>query len=93
MNLLLNDLTPTLEIYKQFNQPLSIAHTFNNYFCNTESELASALPKSSYPCECYVNNNGHKLKFSAISEAEVFLLLDQLDTKKSFGMDRVQPFM
>ena len=82
-----------LKRHKQFNQPLSIAHTLNSYFCNTGSELASALPKSSYPCECYVNNHGHKLKFIAISEAEVFLLLDQLDKKKSFGIDRVQPFM
>ena len=71
---------------------MSITNTLKSYFCDIESELASALSKSRHHYKSCVNNHRHKIQCN--SEEEVFLLLDQLDNyKKSFVIDKVHPFM
>ena len=60
----------------------------NNYLCNVASELATS--KSSRHLKSYLTQYKEKLSFTQVSEAEVFLLLENLDRKKkSFGIDKV----
>ena len=78
---------------KHYNQPTSIANALNNYFCDIPSKLASALPKSNHHFRSHLTHKNSKFYFSKISEVEVFLLLQNLDKKKSFGVDKIHPFL
>ena len=64
----------------------------NNYFCNVASDLATSLPKSNHH-KSYLTQYKKKFSFAQVSEVEVFLLLENLDKKKSFGIDKVHPFL
>ena len=78
---------------KKYHQPSSIANHLNNYFCNVASDLATSLPKSNRHFKSYLTQYKEKLSFTQVSEVEVFLLLENLDRKKSFGIDKVHPFL
>ena len=78
---------------KKYHQPSSIANHLNNYFCNVASDLATSLPKSNCHFKSYLTQYKEKFSFTQVSEVEVFLLLENLDRKKSFGMDKVHPFL
>ena len=78
---------------KLYHQPSSIANALNNHFCNVASDLASALPKPNCHYRSYLTRYKNKFSFSKVSEVEVFLLLENLDKKKSFGIDKVHPFL
>ena len=65
----------------------------NNYFCNVASDLATFLPKSNRHFKSYLTQCKEKFSFTHISEVEVFLLLENLNRKKSFGTDKVHPFL
>ena len=65
----------------------------NSYFCNVASALATSLPKSNRHFKSYLTQYKEKFSFTQVSEVEVFLLLENLDRKKSFGIDKVHPFL
>ena len=78
---------------KKYHQPSSIANHLNNYFGNVASDLATSLPKSNRHLKSYLTQYKEKFSFTQVSEVEVFLLLENLDRKKSFGIDKVHPFL
>ena len=78
---------------KNLQQPASISKAINKYFCNVPSELASDLPKTDRRASSYVNRKKCKFHFTKVSGIEVFLLLDSIDCKKSFGFDKIHPFL
>ena len=80
---------------KCYQQPQSIANILNKYFCNIPSSLASKLPKTNLKpdYDYYLSQKKSKFKFSRVSELEVFLFIESLNTKKSFGVDKVHPFL
>ena len=78
---------------KHYNKPTSIANALNNHFCDIPSKLASALPKSNHHFRSHLTHTNSKFHFSKISEVEVFLLLQNLVKKISFGADKIHPFL
>jgi len=76
---------------KEYQHSQSISQTLNDYFCNISHSLSSLLPKSNRSYLSYLTNHYKTFSFDKISEVEVFLLLDNLDTKKSFGPDYMHP--
>ena len=78
---------------KYYQQPQPIANILNSYFCNIQSSLASKLPKTNMKPGSYLLRKTSKFKFSRVSELEVFLSLENLNTKKSFGADKVHPLL
>ena len=78
---------------KNYHEPSSIANHLNNYFCDIASDLVTSLPKSNHHFKSYLTQYKEKLSFTQISEVEVFLLLENLYRKKSFGIDNVHPFL
>ena len=82
-----------ISVNNKYHQPSSIANHLNNYFCNVASDLATCLPKSNRHFKSYLTQCKEKLSFTQVSEVEVFLFLENLDRKKSFGIDKVHPFL
>ena len=78
---------------KEYLQPNSISKVINKYFCNIPSRLASKLPKSNRYFGSFLKSTGSKFRFTLMHEIEVFLILDNLDDKKSFGVDKLHPFL
>ena len=78
---------------KEYLQPNSISNVINKYFCNIPSRLASKLPKSNRYFGSFLKSTGSKFRFTLMHEIEVFLILDNLDGKKSFGVDKLHPFL
>ena len=81
---------------KQYLQPTSISNVINNYFCNIPIHLASKLPKPNRHFASYLKQKREKrskFRFMLVNEIEVFLLLDNLDGKKSFGVDKLHPYL
>jgi len=96
VNLIINKKRPSSVIEnlqvkgKILQQPASISNAINKYFCNVPSELACDLPKTDRRASSYMNR---KKCFTKVSKIEVFLLLDSIDCKKSFGYDKIHPFL
>ena len=78
---------------KCYQQPQSIANILNKYFCNTPLSLAYKLPKTNMKPGSYLSQKKSKFKFFRVSELEIFLSIESLNTKKSFGVDKVHPFL
>ena len=78
---------------KHYTQPTSIANNINNYFCNVPRDLAAKLPHRGNKFKSYLPRKTSKFKFSKVSELEVFLLLEGMDKTKSFGLDKIHPFL
>ena len=99
INLLINKKRPSSHIEKlqvenkQYEQPSTISNCLNNFFCNIPLTLASQLPKTGRNATTYLSQKQKKFCFSQVSEIEVLLLLESLDTKKSFGIDKVHPLL
>ena len=56
-------------------------------------KLASALPKSNHHFRSHLTHKNSKFYFRKINEVEMFLLFQNLDKKKSFGVDEIHPFL
>jgi len=78
---------------KQYVQPITIANCLNDFFCDVPSTLAAQLPKSDKSATSYLSQKQKLVRFAQVSEIEVFLLLESLDTKKSFGIDNIHPLL
>ena len=55
--------------------------------------MAAKLPHKGNKFKSYLPRKTSKFKFSKVSELEVFLLLDGMDKTKSFGLDKIHPFL
>lgn len=51
------------------------------------------MPKSNCHFPSYLKRTRYQFCFRLVNEIEVFLLLDNLDRKKSFGLDKLHPFL
>ena len=78
---------------KQYHHSASISNALNKFFGDIPTNLASKLPKSSHHFTSYLRRNKYKFCFRPANEIEVFLLLENLDGRKSFGVDKVRPFL
>ena len=76
---------------KRYEQPLTISNCLNEFFCNVPSTLAAQLPKSHKSATSYLSQRRKQFRFAQVSEIEVFLLLESLDTNTSFGIDKIHP--
>lgn len=98
-NLLINKKRPSSHIEKlqvdnkRYEQPLTISNCLNDFFCNVPSTLAAQLPKSHKSATSYLSQKRIQFCFAQVSEIEVFLLLESLDTNKSFGIDKIHPLL
>ena len=63
------------------------------HFCNVASELESKLSKAERRFSSYMKRNKGTFHFIKLNEMEVFLILDSIDTEKSFGFDKVHPLL
>ena len=99
INLLINKKRPSSHIEKlqvdnkRYEQPLTISNCLNDFFCNVPSTLAAQLPKSDKSATSYLSQKRKQFRFAQVSEIEVFLLLESLDTNKSFGIDKIHPLL
>ena len=99
INLLINKKRPSSHIEKlqvdnkQYEQPLTISNCLNKFFCDVPSRLAAQLPKSVKSATSYLSQEQKQFRFVQVSEIEVFLLLESLDTSKSFGIDKIHPLL
>ena len=99
INLLINKKRPSSHIEKlqvdnkRYEQPLTISNCLNDFFCNVPSTLAAQLPKSDKSATTYLSQKRKQFRFAQVSEIEVFLLLESLDTNKSFGIDKIHPLL
>ena len=99
INLLINKKRPSSHIEKlqvdnkRHEQPLIISNCLNDFFCNVPSTLAAQLPKSDESATSYLSQKQKQFHFTQVSEIEVFLLLESLDTNKSFGIDKIHPLL
>ena len=66
---------------------------FNDFFCSVPSTLAAQLPKSDKSATSYLSRKQKQFRFVQVSEIEVFLLLESLDTNRSFGIDKIHPLL
>ena len=78
---------------EELNELSSVVKPQLSYFCNVPSELASDLPKTDRLASSYVSRKKCTFHFTKVSEMKVFLLLDSIDCKKSFGFDKIHPFL
>ena len=72
---------------------LSLANILNKYFYNIPLSLASKLPKTNLKPGSNLSQKISKFNFYRVSEREVVLSIESLNTKKSFGVDKVHPFL
>ena len=99
VNLIINKKQPSSNIDnlkvkdKNLQQPSSISNAINRYFCNVPTELASKLPKADRHFSNYLRRKKSTFRFAQVNEIEVYLLLESIDTKKSFGYDKVHPLL
>ena len=99
INLLINKKRPSSHIEKlqvdnkQYVQPITIANCLNDFFCDVPSTLAAQLPKSDKSAISYLSQKQKQFRFAQVSEIEVFLLLESLDTNKSFGIDKIHALL
>ena len=51
------------------------------------------MPRSNRHFGPFLKSTGCKYRFILMREIEVFVILDNLDGKKSFGVDKLHPFL
>lgn len=80
---------------KNLQQPSLIPNAIffkekNRYrcFCNVPTEHASKLPKADHHFSTYMTRKKSTFRFAQEKETQVYLLLESIDTKKSFGYDK-----
>ena len=73
---------------KNLHQSASISNAIDKYFCNVPTELASSLPKDRHFAS-FMKEKKCTFRVIKASEVEVFLLLESIDSKKSFGYDKI----
>ena len=56
-------------------------------------EVFEQRPKSDKSATSYLSQKQKQFCFTQVSEIEVFLLLESLDTNKSFGIDKIHPLL
>ena len=56
-------------------------------------EVLEQQPKSDKSATSYLSQKQKQFCFTQVSEIEVFLLLESLDTNKSFGIDKIHPLL
>ena len=78
---------------KQYHQLFSISNVLNKYFRDIPFYLASKLPKSNCHFTSYLQQKKSSFCLETVNEVEVFLLLENLDGKKSFGVDKLHPYL
>ena len=78
---------------KQYHHSASVSNALNNCFGDIPTKLASKLPKSNRHFTSYLRKNKSKFCFRPANEIEVFLLLENFDGRKSFGVDKDHPFL
>ena len=78
---------------KQYHHSASISNALNKFFGDIPTKLASKFPKSNHHFTSYLRQNKSKFCFRPANEIEVFPLLENLDGRKSFGVDKVHPFL
>ena len=78
---------------KRYEQPLTISNCLNDFFCNVPRTLAAQLPNSDKSATSYLSQKQKQFRFAQVSEIEVFLLPESLDTDKSFGIDKIHPLL
>ena len=76
---------------KNLHQPASISNATKKYFCNVPTELAFTLPKAHRHFASFMKGKKCIFRFTKVSKMEVFLLLENIDCKKSFGYDQIHP--
>ena len=57
------------------------------------TELASKLPKVDRHFSTYMKRKKSTFCFAKVNEVKVYLLLESINTKKSFGYDKVHPLL
>ena len=55
--------------------------------------LLLKLPKADRHFSTYIRRKKSTFRFAQVNEIEVYLLLESIDTKKSFGYDKVHPLL
>ena len=99
INVIMNKKRPSSNIEKlqvndkNFEQPFSISYAINKYFCGVPAELASKLPKSNHRSSSYEHRKKESFRVIRVNEVEVLSLLESIDIKKSFGVDKVHPLL
>ena len=99
INVIINEKRPSSNIEKlqikdkNFEQPFSISNAINKYFCGVPAELASKLPKSNLRSSSYMPRKKESFRSIRVNEVELFLILESIDIKKSFGLDKVHPLL
>ena len=78
---------------ENFEQLFSISNAINKYFCGIQAELASKLPKLHHRSPSYEHRKKETFRVIRVNEVEVFFLLESIDIKKSFGLDKVHPLL
>ena len=99
INLIVNKRRPSSSIEKlqhdgkQYHQPFSISNVLNKYFRDIPFYLASKLPKSNCHFTSYLQQKKSSFCLKTVNEVEVFQLLENLDGKKSFAVDKLHPYL
>jgi len=65
----------------------------NRFFCNIPKTIHSELPRSGCHFTSYLTKLPTKFHFEKVNEIDVLLLLENIDSKKSFGIDKVHPLL
>ena len=78
---------------RQYHQPFSISNVLNKYFRYIPFYLASKLSKSNRHFTSYLQQKKSSFCLETVNEVEFFLLLGNLDGKKSFGVDKLHPYL
>ena len=64
-------------------------NNINKYTVNVPTELASKLPKVDRHFSTYMKWKKSTFCFAKVNKVKVYLLLESINTKKSFGYDKV----
>lgn len=74
--------------------PLDISNEFNKYFTNIGKNMADSIPDSDYDIEHWMKNkNQHSLFLAPTDPTEVFVVINNLKTKKSMGHDGISTWL
>ena len=74
---------------EEVSDETQIANTLNTYFTNVGPNLANQMPRSNIELEVHKKRLYEKFSFNVISINEVLDLLNQLNTSKALGPDKI----